>query len=163
MVLHPPSRTIAARQDAKVTEDGYLVADSCLVHLEGNSRPYFSVTGTLWTSAAGARSGSDRYYISGGCIHEDITAAFPELAPVVALHLADDDGAPMYAVENGWYYMQQGEWDSLARHLRVPYDALPHPACVTSKDLFVECVVNTERKRWKREAAAALAIIKREV
>lgn len=40
----------------------------------------------------------------GGCCHDLVLQAAPELAPVVAVHLANQDGVPMHAVANGWYF-----------------------------------------------------------
>jgi hypothetical protein len=66
--------------------------------LEGNARPYFSVTGEIFIP--GKRDAK-----SCGCIHEEILRHWPELAPVVALHLSDDSGTPMHAEANGWYWL----------------------------------------------------------
>jgi len=84
------------------TIDGYdhaperFEATAELHQLRGNAQPYFSVTGTV---------GNPRNPIACGCLHADILRIWPELAPVVALRLADDTGAPMHAVDNGWYWM----------------------------------------------------------
>jgi len=72
----------------------------------------FSVTGSLW-EATGRRSGKDlrrarRDPDVSGCIHEEILAAAPQLAPVVAVHLADPEGLPMHAKANGWYFYSGG-------------------------------------------------------
>lgn len=69
-----------------------------LHHLQGNARPYFSVTADVFIPG--------RHDIeAGGCLHELVVELWPELAPVVALHLSDDSGAPMYAEANGWYWL----------------------------------------------------------
>lgn len=65
--------------------------------LGGNQHPHFSVTGDV-------RGGGQDLY--GGCIHEEVLRYFPEVAPLVKLHLSNaDDGAPMHAVENGYYFL----------------------------------------------------------
>lgn len=69
-----------------------------LHHLQGNSRPYFSVTGEI--GRPGARDCD-----TCGCIHPEILAYWPELAPVIALHLSDDLGQPMHMEANGWYQL----------------------------------------------------------
>lgn len=75
--------------------------DASLHYLNGNARPYFAV---------GAEIGTARQIASGnvqacGCLHEDTLKLWPELAPVVALHLCDDTGIPMHAEANGWYQL----------------------------------------------------------
>lgn len=58
----------------------------------GNLHPHFSVTA--------------EYRNGGGCMHDDILLAWPEVAPIVALHLSNsDDGEPMHAEADGWYNM----------------------------------------------------------
>jgi hypothetical protein len=41
----------------------------------------------------------------GGCCHDLVVAAHPELAPLVALHLSDLDGAPLHAAENAEHWL----------------------------------------------------------
>lgn len=64
-----------------------------LSKLQGNTRPYFSVTGKIYGNGP------------CGCIHDEILRHWPELAPVVALHLSDDNGQPMHGEANGWYWL----------------------------------------------------------
>lgn len=69
-----------------------------LHHLQGNARPYFSVTADIYKPGA-------RDIEAGGCLHREVLRSWPKLAPVVALHLCDDTGAPMHAEVNGWYQL----------------------------------------------------------
>jgi hypothetical protein len=71
----------------------------------GNASPHFSVTGET--------------PFSGGCLHTEIVEEFPELAPLVALHLSDDNGAPMHAADNALYHAKTAAVSALARHLRI--------------------------------------------
>lgn len=64
--------------------DALITVTAGLRKLDGNERPYFSVTGAV-------RSDSEM----GGCIHREILRRWPELAPVVALH----------SEANGWYWL----------------------------------------------------------
>ena len=67
-----------------------------LHHLRGNATPYFAIT------ADGTENGRESF---GGCCHDLILQHLPDLADVVALHLADSEGAPMHAEANGWYWL----------------------------------------------------------
>lgn len=92
--------------------NGSRIVANVEVRLPGESRglsPAFSVTGEVyeqhgtWNGAARHRNGRESDI--GGCIHDEILRAFPELAPVVALHLSDPEtGEPMHAESNGWYW-----------------------------------------------------------
>lgn len=99
-------RIIAAVTIGKrVSKSEYLTATAKLVHLKGNARPYFSVTGDLRR----VRSTRDELilgeWLAGGCLHDEIAKAFPQLQPVIDLHLADDTGEPMHGEANGWYWL----------------------------------------------------------
>lgn len=94
-----------------------------LYKLGSNPRPHFSVTGSLEYQAR-----NNRWVLeSCGSIHEDILKAIPELEPVIAVHLADDDGTPMHAYANASYWAGHTEYqeldiDMLAKHLRISTD-----------------------------------------
>jgi len=98
-----------------------VIADIC--HYEPNPRPHFSITGCLERKA-----GNGRYVlVTAGAIHEDILSEFPELKPLVDMHLADDDGVPMHAYANAAYWAGATKWQllnlpTLAKHLRVSED-----------------------------------------
>lgn len=71
----------------------------------------FSVTGELyekhgtWTGKAQQLNG--READAGGCIHAELSKAFPKLAPIIALHLSAEDGTPMHALANALYWHEQ--------------------------------------------------------
>jgi hypothetical protein len=77
---------------------GYYGQIIATVRIEKN---YFSVTGEISTE----RERAKRDFQSGGCIHDEILKAFPQLAPLVALHLSNLDGVPMHAEANGFYWL----------------------------------------------------------
>ena len=74
----------------KVIGKKWYYAETCLHFIQGNKSAYFSTTN------------------QNGCDHDTIKRVFPELRPLVALHLADADGLPMYALENGFYHYAEG-------------------------------------------------------
>ncbi len=53
--------------------------------IDGNDRPYFSVTADIRKPCA-------HDIEAGGCLHREILHYWPQLAPIVALHLSDDFG-----------------------------------------------------------------------
>jgi hypothetical protein len=68
-------------------------------YIQGNSLPYFSVTGDVqekgdhgWTESG------------GGCCHEAISELFPELVPLIRWHLVDQTGVPSHYMANALYY-----------------------------------------------------------
>lgn len=71
----------------------------------GNGHQDFVITANIYEKG---KPTSDRNLICGGCCHEEIVAARPDLKIFVDLHLADWEGVPMYAVENGFYHLTNG-------------------------------------------------------
>jgi hypothetical protein len=70
-----------------------------------NGHQDFSITGDIYEAG---KPRTDRYHISGGCIHEDIEKHFPEFTPFIRLHLCDYKGIPMHAGANGFYHLRNG-------------------------------------------------------
>jgi len=87
-----------------------------VVHLQlreggdaGGLSPVFSVTTDRYephgTHSGKARHRRDRDPDAGGCLHDAALLAFPELALLLDLHLADSGtGEPMHAEANGLYF-----------------------------------------------------------
>ena len=96
--------------DREATPEPYyrLRVRAGLHRLDGNTRPYWSITGELVNLRRVGR------YSDGieacGCMHDEILAHWPELEPVVALHLADDRGEPMHAGANAAYWLGLSVW-----------------------------------------------------
>jgi len=70
-----------------------------------NGHQDFSITGDIYEKD---KPKTDRFNITGGCIHEEILKARPDLKIFVELHLCDYTGVPMHAVANGFYHLRQG-------------------------------------------------------
>jgi hypothetical protein len=86
----------------------------------GGQEPRFSITGQIDRQAKNNRWMEE----CGGCIHEEILSHFPHLAPLVAVHLADEDGVPMHAYANAAYWAGQTKYQKLdsyklGKHLRI--------------------------------------------
>jgi hypothetical protein len=141
---------------------------------------YFSVTGEISTPIERNRGDAQ----CGGCIHEELSKAFPQLNPLIALHLSDCDGAPMHAEANGWYWLEgaagglggkyhggSGSYGQttekclsiLAEHLRIDLEYARSlvsraKAGIVTKENFGS-IVDSHRPRWKAEAASGLELI----
>jgi hypothetical protein len=63
-----------------------------------NGHNTFAITGDITAPRAGGR----REWIAGGCCHDDIAKAFPELEPLIKWHLTSSDG-PMHYIANTVY------------------------------------------------------------
>ena len=71
----------------------------------GNGHNSFSITAEIYLCDV---SGKPVRWDSCGCLHEDVSKHFPELAPLVKWHLCSTDG-PMHYIANTIY--QAGERD----------------------------------------------------
>lgn len=139
----------------KLGPDGHYVTVTAGLRKFDGQAPYFTVTGETVDS--------------GGCIHDEILTVWPELAPVVALHLSDENGAPMHAVANALYWAGLSSFPDakdvavLARHLRVGLgDAetiIDYCAGDRNSTEAMEFCVKMERARWLAEADEARSIL----
>lgn len=143
-----------------------------------NGHEDFSITADIY------KNGRD---VGGGCCHEHILSLRPDLAPFVALHLSDWQGAPMHAIPNAWYWFQGAFPESAdhspnlgACHGGTGSDAKPPEKC---REIFKEYIRASDEqiaeivrqlpstaeelqailedmgfpKQWKAEAARATA------
>jgi len=117
-----------------------------------NGHQDFSITGELYVS----KSRSDRNCISCGCIHEEILKSAPEFKMFVDLHLSDYNGAPMYAVENGYYWLHKNKENAI-NYLRI--SELEYTELINAKGKGEFTVLLGSlgiTKRWKSEAKKAI-------
>lgn len=138
---------------------------------------YFSVTGNAHYNFRRDLSPS-----IGGCIHEILLKIWPKsLKNLIPLHLSDLNGVPMYAVENGFYWIA-GACGGLGEKYHGANDGrhTPDDCYLIAKNHFrandadisalmeearkrgkaaVEEYVSRQLPRWKMEAQKALDFI----
>jgi len=119
-------RKVISGEEYGVNKPVTLTVTAELIKLGANEYPHFTITGEV--------SRNDKRYrdpvLECGAIHDTITQHFPELAPLVTVHLSAPDGVPMHAEPNARYWAglctypdgsPMGEYKPLmlASHLRV--------------------------------------------
>lgn len=95
--------------------------------------------------------------VGGGCCHNDILKHFPGFKRFVNLHLSDCYGAPLYAVENGYYHLKNSSKEAAIDYLRITEEE--YNELIKSEDkhyfkylLYTLGIV----ARWNDEAKAAI-------
>lgn len=132
-----------------------------------NGHQDFSITADIYEAG---KPKTDRYFISGGCCHNEILKAFPEFKIFVDLHLCDYEGIPMYAVENGFYHLRNGfnntkpEQPEFKKEFCDYYRITPEQFDVlnnTKNQLQYALVLqnNGILAQWKAEALTAIATL----
>jgi hypothetical protein len=91
-----------------------------------NGHQSFSITADVVTDESRRR----KDIAAGGCLHEDIAAVFPELAPLIKWHLVSTDG-PMHYLGNTLYHAGDRDYNGRragepATHRTVIYFADSH-------------------------------------
>lgn len=70
-----------------------------------NGHQDFHITADIYQAG---KPKTDKYWLGGGCQHEEIIKAFPQYKLFINLHGCDYEGIPTYAVENGFYHLRNG-------------------------------------------------------
>lgn len=96
-----------------------------------------------------------------GCMHDEILKIRPDLKPFIDLHLCDRKGVPMYAIENGFYYLKEGKTDVLYNHLKLnSNEELSLFKNCPDKLYFQYLIEKLELpKRWLNEAIKAIKVL----
>jgi hypothetical protein len=77
----------------------------------GNGHNSFAITATIWKTDI--KLNAVRWEM-GGCCHDEIKAAFPELAPFIKWHLCSSDG-PLHYVANTVYHASDRDYRGLLK------------------------------------------------
>lgn len=139
-----------------------LRADAKLYSLGGQA-PHFSLTGDLLNT----RRTSDPF-IMGGCMHEELTAEWPELAPLAAIHLSDDHGVPIHAIGNGLYWLGlntnltifAGLWRVSEEEAQQAYDYCKAHTDLPDPTEAIKVLYFAMLPKWQEEAIKALVILR---
>lgn len=95
-------------------EDGFI---KCTIRFDdecGNGRNSFAITGEINKN----KNFTDKGFISGGCIHEDIEKCFPEFKHLIKWHHMNAD-EPMHYVSNTLYHASNRDcWGKLKGEVR---------------------------------------------
>lgn len=88
-------RTFGPREISYYGRPAFITATVRLDDEWGNGHNTFSITGEIRVRGR---------WEAGGCLHDEIAKAFPELAPLIRWHLCSTDG-PLHYIENTMYWL----------------------------------------------------------
>lgn len=119
-----------------------------------NGHNTFAITGSIYRK--GQRG--DRDWLGGGCCHDDIAKAFPELAHLIRWHLFDSDKGPMHGVANAIYHASDRDhwgrrYGDVSRSIRCVQFGDNPAACPLPRGLEAFLVEIGEYDRDGKEAA----------
>jgi hypothetical protein len=139
-----------------------------LIKLGGNSYAHYSITGTV-------KKLDKRYrdpYIMGGAIHDTIAQHYPELMPLITVHLSAPDGVPMHAEANAQYWAglstyadgsPMGEYKRamLAQHLRITPAEADQARAAMIKGYPWQTILKVLKlsERWSDQAGSARSLL----
>lgn len=73
----------------------------------GNGHNSFTITMDAYEAG---KPRTDRFFVFGGCAHDDVRKHFPELAPFIKWHLTSTDG-PMHYIANTLYHARDTDYN----------------------------------------------------
>lgn len=135
----------------ELDEDSYIKVDIRLNDECRNGFEEFAITGS-YRNKTDAISGS---------IHDKIIEHFPEFKIFIDLHLSDHKGMPMYAVANGFYFLENGKKKVLMEHLRISEEECDKIAGMTVNMKHFSYLIQKMGlpERWKQEADNAIKML----
>lgn len=145
-----------------------LKVNASLVKRAGNDYPYFTITGSVELL--------DKRYrdpiITCGSIHDTIKEHYPELMPLITVHLSAPDGVPMHAEANARYWAglstypdgsPMGEYKRamLAQHLRITPEEADQARAAMIKGYPWQTIVKVLKlsERWSDQAGSARSLL----
>ena len=125
---------------------------------------YFSVTGKVFKMTKKGKA-DHRSYLMAGAIGDLFAKTFPQYKDICDLHLHDVDGSPMYAVENGLYFIENKKYaaDAISSHFNIfneeatqLRDSVLELETEEERTKFVSDFVESKRNDWKAYADACI-------
>lgn len=137
----------------EIGEDSYIEVNIRLKDECKNGFEEFSITGNY----------KNKMDSISGCIHKEIARHFPEFKIFIDLHLSDYKGMPMYAVENGFYFLENGKKNVLMEHLRMSEEECDKIASMTVDKRHFSYLIQKMGlpERWKQEADKATKMLEK--
>jgi hypothetical protein len=116
-----------------------------------NGHEDFSITGEVYYKGR---------LESCGCCHEDILEFYPEFKIFIDLHLCQFDGTPMYAIENGFYHLENKQYHRVKSTLFCNDEELEILKSAKDKPFF-RYLVNSLGlvDRWEGMAKEAISLL----
>jgi hypothetical protein len=151
-----------------VSREVILKVNALLVKRAANDYPYYSITGSVELI--------DKRYrdpvITCGAIHDTIKQHYPELSPLITVHLSACDGVPMHAEANARYWaglstytdgrpMGDYKREVLAQHLRITPEEADQARAGLIKGLPWQTIVKVFKlsERWSDQAGQARSLL----
>lgn len=105
---------------------------------------------------------NNREYM-GGCCHDEVLKHFPEFKIFVDLHLSTFKGIPMYAIANGWYFVNIEKWsvEKLANYYRLPLELATKLINCNHENLFAYIIKNECLPIWENQANEAIKLLEK--
>lgn len=160
METQTESKSLIYKTSKTFTQDGTKFDIYISIRLNDeckNGHQDFSITGDIYLHD---KPKTDKYYFSGGCIHNDILKHFPEFKIFIDLHLSQYNGVPMYAIENGFYHLKNSSKEISMKYLRITENE--YSILVNSYDKMQLTFLLRDLNiidRWKSEANKAINIL----
>lgn len=122
-----------------------------------NGYERFLITGDVYKKN---RKRTDRNLIISGAIGDYISEEFPEFKIFNNLHLSRFDGTPMYAIENGLYFIKEGNLEAAKNHFRISDEEMKEIRCAENEQHLYFLLKNKGIiQKWKDEAGKAISIL----
>ena len=127
------------------------LADDCK-----NGHDDFSITADCYKAG---KPKTDRYYLYGGCCHEEILKVRPDLQIFVNLHLCNYKGVPMHCLDNGYYHLQNN-FEHLISEFRLTGEEAEYFRNCPDKQYFAYLMLKLNLpEKWQNEASEAIQIL----